>query len=241
MSKKTAVLDFYKQASADYASHLRSKPYEHYRNASINQALLSSLPSLHKPKVLDAGCGTGEFVFPLLREKYGKSLQLHGYDLSPDMLAIARKKFPFARLRSGPAEKLPYINNTFDLVISRETLEHLEHPQQAVREFYRVLQPGGCLVVSTPSWFGLVGPFYWVKRLLKKMQHIDNWWTPFSLRRTLRQAGFRIDSFTSVCPFLYHDVLPRSLLPLIRALDRFLLCLPGTRYFGRVLIFRCKK
>ncbi len=241
MNKRTALMDFYKQASVDYATHLKNKPYEHYRNTSINHALLSYLPSLRKLKILDAGCGTGEFVFPLLREHYGKTLQLHGYDLSPDMLAVAKKKFPFARLRSGPAEHLPYADHTFDLIISRETLEHLEHPSQAVREFYRVLKPGGLLVVSTPSWFGLIGPFYWIKRLLKKMQHIDNWWTPFSLRRTLQRAGFQVTAFTSVCPLLYHDVLPRFFLPFIRALDSFLLWLPGIRYFGRVLIFSCKK
>lgn len=241
MSKRQEILDFYQQASKDYASHLAQKPYDSYRNTAINHTLFSFFPSLPKTVVLDAGCGTGEFVFPLLRAKYGHTLTLHGYDLSRAMLAVAKKKFPFARLTAGPAEKLPFRNHSFNLIVSREALEHLENPQQAVYEFYRVLKPSGSLVVSTPSWFGLIAPFYWIKRILGKMQPIDNWWTPFSLRRTLRRAGFSVDTFTSVCPVLYHDALPRFLIPLIRALDRFFLYLPGVRYFGRVLIFRCRK
>src|SRR3989338_7219006 len=132
MSQRQAVLDFYQQASKDYALHLAQKPYDSYRNTAINRILFSFFPSLPKAIVLDAGCGTGEFVFPLLRTKYGRTLTLHGYDLSQDMLAVAKKKFPFARLTTGPAEKLSFKNQMFDLIVSREALEHLENPQQAV-------------------------------------------------------------------------------------------------------------
>ena len=45
--------------------------------------------------------------------------------------------------------KLPFNTNTFDIVLSTQVLEHLEHPQQAIDEMYRVLKPGGKIILST--------------------------------------------------------------------------------------------
>ncbi|OGK64666.1 hypothetical protein A2262_02090 [Candidatus Roizmanbacteria bacterium RIFOXYA2_FULL_41_8] len=85
--------------------------------------------------LLDVGCGTGELVHNLRL----LGVDARGVELSPDALAMARDNVkPF--LSQGDAEKLPFKNNSFEMVISIDVLEHLERSklQKVVNETVRV-------------------------------------------------------------------------------------------------------
>jgi len=98
--------------------------------------------------VLDAGCGAG---MPFLKEIAPKVRLSVGVDLEP-----------LSRAPSGPfgcranVERLPFADETFDLVISMSVIEHLDHPPSVFREFQRVLKPGGTLIVQTPNRYDYV-------------------------------------------------------------------------------------
>lgn len=104
-------------------------------------------------EVLDMGCGTGRFTIPLAERVKSVS----GLDLSPMMLATARKKLADrgleADLREGDMAALPFADASFDVVVSMLALMHIprEDRQQVFREVARVLRPGGRLLIGVKN------------------------------------------------------------------------------------------
>ncbi|RZQ63931.1 class I SAM-dependent methyltransferase [Amycolatopsis suaedae] len=96
-------------------------------------------------RILDAGCGTGRNLKPML----AAGALPHGVDFSPGMLAVARRAHPDVPLSEADLEgPLPFAGAEFDAVYCSLLGEHLDHPGRAVAEFFRVLKPGGRLVFS---------------------------------------------------------------------------------------------
>jgi len=101
--------------------------------------------------VLDVGCGTGALLDALAAKR--SDLVLSGVDHSPGMLASAQAKLgDRAALREASAEKLPFADASFDLVVSSSVLHFVSNPQAALREWCRVLRAEEQLVVT--DWRG---------------------------------------------------------------------------------------
>ncbi len=105
-------------------------------------------------RILDAGIGTGALSLALSRV-LNTSADLDGIDLSSAMLAQAALHLSKTQLKltltQGDIAELPYADNSFDLVMSAHTLEHLPKPQTALQEFARVLRPGGHMLACITS------------------------------------------------------------------------------------------
>lgn len=101
-------------------------------------------------RVLELGAGTGFFILNLWQAGYVG--QASACDISPGMLAIcaesARRVGCDVSLRTADAENLPYANGSFDLVIGHAILHHVPDPEAALKECYRVLAPGGELLIA---------------------------------------------------------------------------------------------
>lgn len=97
--------------------------------------------------VLDVGCNTGALALPLMNEK--KCL-VRGIDVVPELVEKAKKNGVFAQV--GEAEKLPFKNNNFDVVICCEVLEHLFNPEDAIIEAKRVLKEDGIYIITIPHY-----------------------------------------------------------------------------------------
>jgi SAM-dependent methyltransferase len=117
-------------------------------------------------RLLDAGCGRAlQFC-----RHFQAGHQVIGIDLDP-VLETRNACTPFGV--RGDLTNLPFPSEYFDLVISRSVVEHLESPLFVFREFYRVLRPGGKLVIVTPNKYDYVSIFaavtpYWLHRFLLK-------------------------------------------------------------------------
>jgi ubiquinone/menaquinone biosynthesis C-methylase UbiE len=165
---------------------------------------LNRLPST--TRVLDAGCGEGVLI-----DEYAGRLAIEGLDAnytSPD-------------IRHGSVCALPYPDAAFDRALCLDVLEHLPFDQQslALSELYRVLKPGGELLVSVPN-----------------LAHLQS-----RVHFLAKQAGFLLAARRGIFPTV--PVLtriirrhPRGLLPLHRLLSR-LLPIPGWCFLN-LLTFR---
>ncbi len=98
-------------------------------------------------RVLDVGCGNGYVLSRYARE----GAQVYGVDLTETGIVLCRRRFALSDLRGafavGSAEDLPYPDQTFDLVCSMGVLHHTPDTHKAVDEIFRVLKPGGRLIV----------------------------------------------------------------------------------------------
>ncbi len=95
-------------------------------------------------KILDVGCGTGGNLQAMAR--YGRTF---GLDISPIAVDFARRR-PLPRLMQGSGLALPYANNTFDVITIFDVLYHrwITDDEDAMRELYRALRPGGWLLIT---------------------------------------------------------------------------------------------
>src|SRR6478609_6149487 len=101
-------------------------------------------------KALEIGAGTGFFSLNL--KQAGVLDEVHVTDLSPGMVEAARanaEQLGFTvEGRVADAERIPYDDNTFDVVVGHAVIHHIPHVEQAFREMLRVLKPGGRFVVA---------------------------------------------------------------------------------------------
>lgn len=117
---------------------------------------LASTIDVSKSKILDVGCGTGLFLSPLV--KWGCK-ELYGVDGRSDYAdrAVERGYKEVQFIDDLCTSKLPYEDNTFDLVICKDVFEHLLDPIFALDEIRRVLKPAGKLLLHVPNHFPLYG------------------------------------------------------------------------------------
>ena len=109
--------------------------------------------------MLDLGCGEGRHIFGAM-EKF-PNLQCIGLDPHIDSLNVALEGLDFlesisnkkTNFISGSAYSLPFSDNTFDLVVCSEVLEHLHEYKDAIAEISRVMKPGGKFLASVPAEF----------------------------------------------------------------------------------------
>jgi malonyl-CoA O-methyltransferase len=104
------------------------------------RALRPWIAGLHPRRAVDVGCGTGRWT---------TRLSAVGVDASPAMLGVAASKPGLrGRLAVGDATALPIASSAADLVLCALTLGHTRNPLAAMREFARILAPGGTLLLT---------------------------------------------------------------------------------------------
>ncbi|WP_410765857.1 class I SAM-dependent methyltransferase [Haloferax sp. DFSO60] len=142
------ALDAYEAMADEYAARAPEKPF----NADLERPATQSLcPNLDGLDVLDAGCGPGITTEHLVSE----GANVVGVDLSPRMLHHARERVgrdaEFVRLDLG--HRLPFSDDSFDLIYSSLAITYVEDWNALFSEFARVLRSGGNLVFSTQHPF----------------------------------------------------------------------------------------
>lgn len=120
-------------------------------DSRINSKIMSEEDSFLKQinpknkKILDLGCGTGRLNYKLSK----KAKKMIGIDNSKEMLKIAKeKKIQNSKFIYSNIEKLPFKNNSFDIVVSSLAIEHLKSINETIKETKRVLKPHGEFIFS---------------------------------------------------------------------------------------------
>jgi ubiquinone/menaquinone biosynthesis C-methylase UbiE len=104
--------------------------------------------------LLDVPAGEGALAVQLLR----LGLDVKCCDLHPEIFHL-----PDVEIKRGDlSHSLPYADESFDYITCIEGLEHIENPHQALREFSRILRPGGQLILSIPNTLNIEERFKWL-------------------------------------------------------------------------------
>jgi len=122
---------------------LRNEPFF----AEQKARLLAAMELRGGERVVDVGCGTGEDTAELAR----MGCRAVGIERSETMLVEARRRHPDLRVIAGDAHRLPFRDSTLDRVRADRVVQHLARGLDALRDWQRVLRPGGALVIFEPD------------------------------------------------------------------------------------------
>lgn len=154
-----------------YGKKLISEHQERYKFAGI----------YCKDKIIaDLGCGTG-YGSKLIANKGAK--KIYSFDIDPKVIDYAKKYYQSEKInyRALSADNTRLPNNSVDVVLCFEVIEHLEKPDKLLKEIFRILKPGGTCVLSTPN---------------KKASFLDN---PYHIKEfTLPELRKSLNRFTEL-------------------------------------------
>lgn len=174
---------------------------------------LKALELKEGERVLDIGSGPGLLAYDMAAS-VGPEGRVCGVDISEDMLAMSRRRCTgqsWAEFRNADATKLPYPDQSFDAAVSTQVYEYVADISAALAELYRVMQPGGRVVVVDTDYGSLVihtQDEVRMQRILSAWdEHFVHARLPRTLTSQLRDAGFTI-RHRDVIPMFnpeYHD------------------------------------
>ncbi len=131
----------------DYPKYWRGREYEDRAEKQAILSLLGKIPPERKNSLVDIGGGFGRLA-PLYAPLFAECLLI---DPSSRLLREAQKKvqkYPHLGLKRGKLEHLPVGSGAFDVALLVRVVHHLKNPQKAFLEVYRVLKPGGFLILE---------------------------------------------------------------------------------------------
>jgi ubiquinone/menaquinone biosynthesis C-methylase UbiE len=142
-------------------------------------------------RILDIGCGTSRFAARVL--KRFPHMEVIGLDLCSHMLTESRARFPQSQNRvhlvRGDSERLPFADDTFDLVTCSHSFHHYPSQMQVVAEMHRVLRPNGRLMIidgDRDRWWGRLIFDVLVVLMEGRVKHL----TGRAMEGLYRQVGF---------------------------------------------------
>jgi len=163
----------------------------------------------HKPgRLLDIGCGPGEFGSVFVKSKW----DVYGIDVSKELLKVAEKNGLKTKFHDI-SKKFPFKDGTFDAIFAGEIIEHVPDADFFLDECHRILKKNGTLVLTTPNllalsdrWRMLRGkdPKYYSAHL-KEPGHV-RLYTFGSIQKHLRSHNFKIDKIVGdviIFPLIY--------------------------------------
>ncbi len=174
-------------------------------------------------KVLDVGCGAGF----LSNELALAGLQVTGVDLSEESLNVAHKHDATKKVAylTADAYKLPFPDQSFDVVTAMDFLEHVDRPNDVIKEFSRVLKPKGLFIFHTfnrnPLAYLIIIKFveWFVKNTPKDMHVLNLFIKPRELIQFCKNAQMRTEDMIGIKPIFttipiknyFTGIVPKSL------------------------------
>jgi ubiquinone biosynthesis O-methyltransferase len=160
-------------------------------------------PEISGLKVLEVGCGAGDFAIHLA----SRNAEVTAVDFSRQAIVLAEEKAKAQQkhinFQVADAQALPFNDGTFDLIFSCECLEHIPDPQKALAEFNRVLKSSGKLLLTTENYSNAM-LLYWIACWYRRepfnsgagVQPIEHFFVFWQVKRMFKRAGLRIQKMT---------------------------------------------
>jgi SAM-dependent methyltransferase len=167
----------------------------------VLERVLDGLDLPSGARILDAGCGSGRNMIELARRG-----TVTGVELSAPSVEKARER-DCGEVIEGSVLEMPFAEDSFDLAVSLDVIEHLEDDLGALRELRRTVAPGGALLVTVPA-------YQWLWSGHDEINHHERRYTRRSLQTVAEQAGWNQTRTT------YFNSLLLPVAILLRVLDR---------------------
>ena len=185
--------------AADYD---RRDTYYYSRNGKIScHDIAAQIKDLSYESLLDVGCGTG-FLMELLTKQ--RPARYCGVDLSDEMIRVAKgKQIEGVEFVVSSADKLPYPDETFDIVTCSQSFHHYPYPEKAMQEAKRVLRPGGLYILSDT---GIGGIGAWIdNHILFKLARSGDCHTTNrkGIEKLMEAAGFAVTDSRQIQGMIY--------------------------------------
>jgi SAM-dependent methyltransferase len=168
---------------------------------NVIERVMNGLELPADARILDAGCGSGRNMVELARRG-----TVTGVELSQTSVDIARGRGA-GEVIAGSVLDIPLPDDSFDLAVTLDVIEHLEDDLGALRELRRLVAPGGALLVTVPA-------YQWLWSGHDEINHHHRRYTRRSLKAVAEQAGWRQTRTT------YFNSLLLPVAILLRILDR---------------------
>lgn len=161
--------------TTNLVKHTTKNPISRFFLDNFSKTLLGQMQQLKPKSVLDVGAGEGFTLQKLKDNHIGEKLE--GIEYMDEAISFAKKLHPGLTIKKGDIYKLPYKDNSFDVVICSEVLEHLDDPEKALMELRRVSKK--YLLLSVPN-----EPLFTIQRILRGKnvlklgdhpEHIQHW------------------------------------------------------------------
>ncbi len=143
------------------------------------ETFLRDLPKTQNLDILDIGCGAGNMIHHLAR--YGS---VRGIEVDPRPVKIAQQRGYDVRLGDA-TQQIPFPDGAFDLVTALDVIEHVDADENILRESFRVLRPGGSLLITTPA-------FQWLWSHNDDLNAHKRRYAAADLRTKMQRAGFNV-------------------------------------------------
>jgi len=193
----------------------------------------------HKSLVLEIGCGTGLFTKELARTDN----TIVAIDISAALIAKAKERISAANVNFvvGNAQEAEFKSESFDFIVGSSTLHHLD-VNSALKEFFRILKPGGKIMFTEPNMMNpqvaLIKNLPFIKRRAGDSPD-ETAFFRWEIADRLKETGF-VDIIVEPFDFL-HPQAPASLLFVAERLASFLEKIPLAREFAGSLILQGRK
>lgn len=168
-----------------YSRYSRDKSYNSPVSVARRAELLDDFEAFkHKNTILDVGCGTGL----LLDEAKARGWQTCGIEFADDAIRLCESYGH--QMTQGPLDARNYDQETFDVIVYTEVIEHIANQPQEFDAVFRLLRPGGLLYITTPNFDSLcrytLGDRW---NVISYPEHLV-YFTVSTLRFCLERAGF---------------------------------------------------
>ena len=163
--------------------------------------ILEELEALRPVRLIDIGCGPGGFLSAV--QKRFPEIRLSALDLSEEMVReTAQRLGPAAAATAGDAEHMPLESGQYDAVTCNMSIHHYPHPQDAVNEMYRILAPGGTLLLNDMDCAAPIRTL--ANRIFPRLPGGDvKMYTRQEIAKMMQNAGFERWYYRKISPFSF--------------------------------------
>jgi len=166
------------------------KIFEYKLTAPWHRIVLEFLKDirLNKKKVLEIGCGYGSLSVYMSK----RGAKVNGVDISSEAIKISRRNALLNKqkiiFRQANGENLPFKDQSFDLVVCCETLEHISNYKKAIDEIVRVTKNSGKIIITIPNSLNPKGLYL----RIKSKQPIENFFNYWTIAKEFKKREIKI-------------------------------------------------